>query len=106
MSLPATTIRSLENAFGKSVSDDEGNITLDHVREYLIQQIDALLAHQPAQLMSILYRIDVAEPLVQDAINHAPAGELSAKLADLIIERQLLKLKYRDRGGDNTSKTE
>ena len=77
-------------------------LTLDDVRAFLIPKIAALLDRNPEYLMHILYRVDVAERDVKQAFGTAPAQDIPAHLADLLIERQLLKLKirraYREKG--------
>lgn len=71
--------------------------TLDDVRRYLTGRIAELLERRPALLMSLLYRIDVAERDVQQALRAAPPGALPGALADLVLARQLQKLETRRR---------
>ena len=72
-------------------------IDLGAVRQALAARITVLLDRNPALLMSILYRIDVAEARVQHAIAHSPPDALASDLADLVLERQLQKVKLRRR---------
>ena len=76
--------------------------TLDDVRAFLIPKIIALLDRNPGLLMHILYRVDVAERDVKRVFAEAAPEDLAPHLADLLIERQLLKLKirrnYREKG--------
>lgn len=71
--------------------------SLDEVRRFLIERITVLFDRQPALLMSILYRIDVPEAKVQRVLQQSAPDALAPDLADLIIERQLQKVKWRDR---------
>ena len=76
--------------------------TLEDVRRFLIPKITALLDRNPEWLMHILYRIDVAERDVKRVFAESAPKDIPAHLADLLIERQLLKLKirreYREKG--------
>ena len=77
-------------------------LTLEDVRRFLIPKIASLLDRNPEMLMHILYRIDVAERDVKQVFGESPPKDIPAHLADLLIERQLLKLKirrtYREKG--------
>ncbi len=69
--------------------------TLDDVRAFVTEKIAVLLDRNPGMLMSILYRIDVAEDRVTAVLTtHGPEA-IPAALADLVIERQLQKLRIR-----------
>ena len=71
--------------------------SLEDVRRFLIERIGRLLREQPALLMSLLYRIDVDEADVRRVMAESPPGRLPADLADLVIERQLAKVRMRRR---------
>ncbi len=94
--IDATSRRTLTRAFQTEDAVLAGK-SMAEVHAFLTEQIARVLDRNPAQLMSILYRIDVREHNVKTAIATAPAGELAARLATLIINRQLEKLKYRAR---------
>jgi len=70
-------------------------VTMDDVRTFLIERITRLLDRNPGMLMSILYRIDVSERRVKQAMTGSSPAELPAVLADLVIDRQLQKLRTR-----------
>ena len=54
----------------------------------LTQRIDEMLERQPDYLLSMLYRLDVLEPKINQAL-HPAAPELPAlALARLVLERQ------------------
>lgn len=73
----------------------EPGMTMADVRHFVRGQIIRLLDENPAFLMSILYRIDVAESDVQDVLASCRHEVIPDRLADLIIERQLEKLRIR-----------
>lgn len=77
-------------------------LSLEDVRRFLVQHVTRLLDRNRALLMHILYRVDVAERDVTRAFATCTPEELPGRLADLLIERQLQKLRtrrtYRDSG--------
>lgn len=68
-------------------------LTLDDVRRFLIPRITDLLDRNRPLLMHILYRVDVAERDVKHVFAESPTDAIPADLADLLIERQLQKLR-------------
>lgn len=83
-------------------SDD----TLEHLRRRLALRLAEMLHSERDLLFSTLYRIDVSESSVVNVMRNALPGEIPALLADLIIERQIQKVKtrryYRERSSDET----
>lgn len=75
-------------------------LTLDDVRRFLIPRIAALLDGNPAMLMHILYRVDVAEQAVKQVFAESAPADVPLRLADLLIERQMQKLRTRRRYRD------
>jgi dephospho-CoA kinase len=75
----------------------------DRMRAILIHEVDYLIGHEQEKLMWILYRIDVPEQKLRQAI--AESTENAAEvIADMIIQRQIEKAetraKYSSGGGD------
>ena len=68
---------------------------LAELRERLAEKITGLLDRDRYRLMSILYRIDVREDRVKAALAAPEPGQIPFLLADLIIERQLQKIRIR-----------
>lgn len=103
--LTKETLQAFANSFGvtpEAVPALAGGPTLEDVRRFLIPKITALLDRNPEMLMHILYRIDVAERDVKWVFAESSPQNIPTHLADLLIERQLLKLKirrqYREQG--------
>jgi hypothetical protein len=95
---PGDAARLLSEYFDEeSESTLPGALTLQQVRDFLKERIGNLLDTNPQRLMSILYRIDVAESAVQQAFETAPPGLLAQELAELVLERELQKLETRRR---------
>lgn len=103
--LTKEALQAFANAFGPAPEAplaQAGGPTLEDVRRFLIPKITALLDRNPEMLMHILYRIDVAERDVKRVFAESAPKDIPPHLADLLIERQLLKLKirrqYREKG--------
>ncbi len=99
-------LQAFAHSFGaapEAALTQSGGPTLENVRRFLIPKITALLDRNPEMLMHILYRIDVAERDVKRVFAESAPRDIPPHLADLLIERQLLKLKirraYREKGG-------
>lgn len=73
----------------------DATLRLEDVKAFLVPRIAEMLNRNPAHLMSILYRVDVAEPRVQQVLQQSPPERIPHDLADLLIERQLQKVRMR-----------
>jgi predicted XRE-type DNA-binding protein len=85
------------------VEDALPEARMEHLRRQLIERIVELLNRNPEKLMSILYRIDVSEPRVNDIMKKSFPTEVPLHLADLIIERQIAKARSRAEHRDSSS---
>jgi len=65
------------------------------IRAVLLERIIYLLNVNPEKLMAILYRIDVREAVVNEIFATAIPPDVPELIADLVIERQLLKARTR-----------
>lgn len=96
--LSREALQAFATSFGVAPGDalvETDPLTLDDVRRFLIPRITRLLDHNPSLLMHILYRVDVAERDVKQVFAASPSDAIPAELADLLIERQLQKLRFR-----------
>jgi hypothetical protein len=66
---------------------------LSLIREHLIKKETELLSRDYDRFLSNLYRIDVNEKKVSQILHSKDRTTIPEKLADLIIERQLLRVK-------------
>jgi hypothetical protein len=64
-------------------------------KEVLVEKINALLNHDFQKLVSILYRMDVSETRLVQLLKENPGENAAVIIADLMIERQLQKIKSR-----------
>lgn len=92
--LPEISRRASAGSRGETEPDASSSV-LSTLRDQLIRRIEDLLTHRRELLMSVLYRVDVKESLVVDAFRELPYEALAPRLADLIIERQLEKVRSR-----------
>ena len=72
-----------------------GKITAEEMRSQLTAHINYLIEHDFQKLVSILYRVDVNEPKLKNLLKENPGEDAGLIIADLIIERQLQKIKSR-----------
>lgn len=69
------------------------------LRNILMRRIEELAEKDMEKLLFILYRIDVSEKKLYTVMRETPPDAFSATIADLIIERQLQKIKTRQQFG-------
>ena len=65
-------------------------------REKLAVYLSELINHRFSGLLSLLYRLDVSEKKLKQVLAAAPDADAGLVIADLIIERQLQKIKTRE----------
>jgi hypothetical protein len=63
----------------------------EHLQEILRQK----LSGEESRIMPMFYRLDIAEAKIQAVFAETNAAEVPARLADLIIDRQLEKARTR-----------
>jgi len=70
-------------------------ISADELRRRLSVHINYLIEHDFQKLVSVLYRVDVNEKKLKQLLKENPGEDAGLIIADLIIERQLQKIKSR-----------
>jgi len=70
-------------------------ISLAEAREKLAAHINHLINHDFEKLVFYLYRIDVNESKMKQLLDEKEGENAAGLIADLIIERQLQKIKSR-----------
>jgi hypothetical protein len=67
----------------------------------LSEVIRFMLDHHFEKLCQVMYRLDVSEKKFHNVLTKAPSEEIAGGIADLVIERELQKIRtrelYRDR---------
>lgn len=69
--------------------------SLEDFRKYLTEKLKFLLDEKFDTLVNILYRIDISEKKLSQLFSGNNRNSIPSVLADLIIERQLQKIKLR-----------
>lgn len=68
----------------------------DELKTHLTALINELLDKDLNKLLLALYRIDIREEKIKNILAHAPADEMAPQIAELIIKRELQKVKTRE----------
>ena len=71
--------------------------TLEEFKAYLTDRLAFLLDNKYDKLINILYRIDVPEDRLSKLFAEQNRDYIPAALADLIIERSLQKVRFRQK---------
>jgi hypothetical protein len=61
------------------------------VKQFLADRIKYLLEYEPEKMKNILYRIDVSEQRVLEALANNPIHQAVLIIADLILQREIQK---------------
>ena len=73
----------------------------DDLLRQVARMVLYLLRHNLSQLLNILYRIDVEERKLKQAMLAASEEEVAENIARLVVERELLKAQIRFRYSQN-----
>ncbi|MGB0839592.1 MAG: hypothetical protein ACPGXL_05605 [Chitinophagales bacterium] len=73
----------------------QGENAWEQLRMWLAQLVERKLHNTPEDLLNDLYRLDVSEQKIYAAITNQTDAPASYAIADLIIERELRKVKSR-----------
>ena len=68
-------------------------------RKLLIDRIEELAEKNMDKLMWLLYRVDVSERKLHATLKETPPENFASVIADMIIERQIQKIKSRNEFG-------
>jgi hypothetical protein len=71
------------------------NIQFEEMKGRLSVHINQLIQSDFEKLVSLLYRIDISEPKLKLLLQQNPGEDAGKIIAELIIERQLQKIKSR-----------
>lgn len=88
----------IDDSYMPVAGDDEKRF--QELRRVLILRIEELISKDTEKLMWILYRIDVNEKKVHEALMANSSLNYAEVLADLIIERQIEKARTRKQYSD------
>jgi len=71
------------------------HLSIEALKAYLIEKLSFLLENKFEILVNILYKIDVSENKLSELFSGNNRESIPEKLAELIIERELQKVKSR-----------
>jgi hypothetical protein len=77
--------------FEKQLMPSQNDLTI--IRQHLINRVRQLIARDYLRFLNSLYQIDVNEKKVREIIHSKNKTTIPERLADLIIERQLQRVK-------------
>ena len=86
-------IPALRQSLDINLPDD---ISSESLNEHLCYHINQLIQHDFQKLVSMLYRIDINEEKLKYLLKENADKDAASIIADLIIERQMQKIKYRE----------
>lgn len=89
----------LQKDMGLQVSPRQG---LEEIRKELTAHINQLINEDFDKLVSLLYRIDVNEHKIRRLLDQQQGENAAGLIADLILERQLQKIRSRQEFTGNT----
>ena len=98
-------IPAIRKAVEMELPDD---ISFAEIKDKLSYHINELIQHDFQKLVTILYRIDVSEAKLKYLLKENSGEDAGKIIAELIIERQLQKIKSRQeyRSDENISDDE
>ncbi|HXB45109.1 MAG TPA: hypothetical protein VNV85_13670 [Puia sp.] len=70
-------------------------ISFEEIKQKLTEYINHLISHDFQQLITLLYRVDVNENKLRGLLKENQHSDAAEMIAQLILERQLQKIKSR-----------
>lgn len=87
--------KDLQLEAGESLVAGEENPDLNLFHDRLKNLIAYLLDHDIHRLLNAMYRLDVSEARFHEAMQSMDKEEAASNIADLVIEREMQKVKTR-----------
>ncbi|MFO7525737.1 MAG: hypothetical protein R6W68_09805 [Ignavibacteriaceae bacterium] len=84
----------VDSSFKTLIPDNEFE-KLEEFRQYLITKVREMYEHNYELLVNTLYRIDISEIKLSELFGGKHRNDIPEQLTDLIIERQLQKIRFR-----------
>jgi len=81
--------------------DLQEGLSIDELKKIVAGYINPLISNNFNKLISILYRMDINEAKLRQLLHDNPAENAGMIIADLIIERQIQKIKTRNENNSN-----
>jgi hypothetical protein len=96
MQVSETISKDFDKAGLSLVILPDGVDNLEQLRRKLTKKISELMDTNYEKLINILYRIDISENQLNELFGSKNREFIPARLADLIIERQVQKINFRN----------
>lgn len=96
MQLPEENIPLLQQELSKDFNLPVTN-NKQQLIDVLAEGVNHLIQTDFTRLINILYRIDISEKTLRETLENQTGKDAGVLIAELIIERQLLKQKMRSR---------
>ena len=90
-------IPMISESFGLDIKE---NVSGEELVTILSSHINLLIETDFQKLVSILYRIDISESKLSQVLKDNPGTDAGSIIAELMIERQLQKIKSRQQFGN------
>ena len=87
------TARELDDTMELRLPD---TVSYEQLEELLAQRVETLISHYFEHFVFLLYRIDVPENQIRIILDNDAGAGAYHKIAALLIERQLQKIKSRE----------
>jgi len=91
-------VAGINNSLGIELQE---SISMDELKNLLAGYIHHLISGNFNKLVSILYRIDINEVKLKQLLENNPAEDAGRIIAELIIQRQIQKIKSRKENESN-----
>lgn len=89
-------VKSLLPILHKNFDIEDEELLMSELRKKLSEKVKELMDTNWEKLLNILYRIDVSENKVKQVLAYVESKNIPKEIADLIIQRQIEKIKYRE----------
>ena len=76
-------------------------LSMDELKGIIADHVNLLIGSNFNKLISILYRVDINESKLKQLLADNPGEDAGMIIAELIIERQLQKIKIRSENNNN-----
>ncbi len=86
-------IEKLDKDFSLDKNSLPVNSDLSFIRDHLIARVKILMSTDFGRFVNSMYRIDVDESKVSEVLYSKDKENIPSRLADLIIERQIQRIK-------------
>lgn len=97
MEIQKESVDLIVKNFELSKTGIPSQITIEELKNILSKKIQLLLEKDVEKLLQILYRVDINENKSKIAFSKKSVSLIALNLAELIIQRQIEKMKTRER---------